>query len=130
LTSMLVYGTLGTMSTTISGFPQEPMSQNTLDVPKVQIDNSLRQSPSATTMIGMEEKTAERVRLIIDTTEQIQRALDLRVHKVGAERVRKGGKSPSKSDIANEILAAGLAEELAEIDGQANDKKPATKKKP
>jgi hypothetical protein len=67
---------------------------------------------------------AERIRMIVDTTDTVRRAVQLR-------RVKLGGKE-SLSDIVNAILEEALAEEIAEIQrfdapGEAKEKK--TKRK-
>lgn len=64
-----------------------------------------------------------RVRLIIDTSDVIHDALELRLLHERRKRRGQSGDRVSKSDIVNEILAAALAGEIATLGEPAPKRK-------
>jgi hypothetical protein len=61
----------------------------------------------------------KRIRLIIDTTDRIRRAVQLRAFRMSADRAQK----VSTSDFVNELFEEILADELADIDRKDSKRK-------
>lgn len=62
----------------------------------------------------------KRIRMIVDTTEELKRAVELRSLKLGVQRRRK----VPHHEVVNEILQAALEQEIAELRAIPPEDKP------